>query len=95
MTNNIRLPPLVRSLDSLDRQELMDTLADVFEALYLDCDAAGRFVWNPDREWDVCTLDEVAALLHRQGLVLLDGPADTKGVPDQPFDSGRCPCDPE
>lgn len=92
MTND-RLPPLVRPLATLDRQELIDTLADVFEALYLDCDVAGRFVWNPDRECDACTVDDVAAVLHRHGLALLDGPADTKVAPDQPFASGTCPCD--
>ena len=94
MTKN-RLPPLVRSLEMLDRQELMDTLADVFEALYLDCDAAGRFVWNPDREWDACTVDDVAAALHRHGLAMLNGSAETKVAPDQPFVSGSCRCDPE
>ena len=81
MTTN-RLPPLARPLEMLDRQELIDTLADVLETLYLDCDAAGRFVWNPDREWDACTVDEVAAVLHRHDLDMLDGPADTKPAPD-------------
>lgn len=69
MINN-RLPPLVRPLQELDRQELIDTLADVLETLYLDCDAAGRFVWNPDREWDVTTIDDVARVLHRHGLTI-------------------------
>ena len=65
--NTRQLPSLVRPLENLDRQELIDALADVFEALYLDCDAAGRFVWNPDREWDVCTIDDVAGVLRSHG----------------------------
>lgn len=68
--NTRQLPPLVRPLQELDRQELIDTLADVLETLYLDCDAAGRFVWNPDREWDVCTVDDVAGVLRRHGLTI-------------------------
>lgn len=81
MTTN-RLPSLARPLETLNRQELIDTLADVFEALYLDCDAEGQFVWNPDREWDACTVDEVAAVLHRHGLVLLDRPVESKPAPE-------------
>lgn len=69
MTTN-RLPPLVRPLETLDRQELIDALADVLETLYLDCDAAGRFVWSPYREWDVTTIDDVADVLRRRGLTL-------------------------
>lgn len=70
MTNTNRQPPLTRPLEQLARQELVEVIVDVLQALYLDCGATGRFVWNPDIQWDVTTIDEVAAVFRNRGLLL-------------------------
>lgn len=81
MTNTNRQPPLVRPLDQFDRQELVDVIVDILQALYLDCGGKTKFFWNPEMEWDVTTVDEVAAALRNHGLVL--NPDSENGVAQQ------------
>jgi hypothetical protein len=56
--------------------------------LYLDLDAAGNQVWDPDKPWDPDTLDGIAQTLAEYGLVpasagLASGAAAMCGLPEE------------
>lgn len=71
MANVNRQPPLSRPLEQLGRQELIDVIVDVLQSLYLDYKPGCGYFWNPDLEWEVTTIDEVAAVFRNRGLLLI------------------------
>ena len=59
----------MRRPTDLTRKELVHIVEQVQRLLYLDTNAAGEAVWDPDKGWDSETLELVAAALADAGLV--------------------------
>lgn len=58
---------LPKHLDS-DRLEVI--VEAIQQRMYLDEPEKGRYVWNPDKEWDGADLcQDIAAILHQYELV--------------------------
>jgi hypothetical protein len=74
----------MRRPQDLAKEALVDIVDALQQALYLDARDV-QLVWNPDKEWDVDALMELAALLSRHGLA-------PRGV--MPFDPGAPPSRP-
>jgi hypothetical protein len=53
----------------LSREQLTDIVGRIQGLLYLDLDAAGNEVWDPDKPWDPDTLDGIAQTLAGYDLV--------------------------
>jgi hypothetical protein len=54
----------MRSFEECSKEELADILERVRDALYLDSNGSGLF-YDPDKEWDSDTLDDVAGAIER------------------------------
>src|SRR5262245_40704051 len=59
----------MKTAPELTQQHLTDLAERIQALLYLDRDAAGTDVWDPDKPWDPDTLDGIAQTLARYGLV--------------------------
>lgn len=59
----------MKRAQDLSRDELVDVVNDIRAVLYLTVDARGRDVYTPDAEWDSETIEHVAAVFERYGLV--------------------------
>jgi hypothetical protein len=70
----------MKTTAELTREQLTDIVERIQGLLYLDLDAAGNEVWDPDKPWDPDTLDGIAQTLAEYGL-----------VPDGKAPAGRSP----
>jgi hypothetical protein len=78
----------MKTTAELTREQLTDIVERIQGLLYLDLDAAGNEVWDPDKPWDPDTLDAIAQTLAEYGLVPDGtGPASrqagTSGLPEE------------
>jgi hypothetical protein len=78
----------MKTTAELTREQLTNIVGRIQGLLYLDLDAAGNEVWDPDKPWDPDTLDGIAQTLAEYGLVpasagLASGAAATCGLPEE------------
>jgi hypothetical protein len=78
----------MKPISELTREQLTNIVAHIQGLLYLDLDAAGNEVWNPDKPWDADTLDAIAQTLAEYGLVPAgalpaSGRAPEDGLPEE------------
>jgi hypothetical protein len=59
----------MRKVKELTKQELRQIVRQLQELLYLDIDERGESFWNPDKEWDISILENLADSLRKCGLV--------------------------
>jgi hypothetical protein len=59
----------MKTAAELTREQLTDIVGRIQGLFYLDLDAAGNEVWDPDKPWDPDTLDDIAQTLAEYGLV--------------------------
>src|SRR5262249_14928403 len=70
------------------QQQLTEIVERIQGLLYLDLDATGNEVWDPDKPWDADTLDGIAQTLAKYGLVPAgrlpaSGRAPENGLPEE------------
>lgn len=53
---------------SLPPAELARIVADIQQCLWLDVGRDDELLWNPDKEWDWDTIENIAGLLSDRGL---------------------------
>ena len=59
----------MRKVEDLTKEELCEIVQRMQELLYLDNDDGEEYFWNPDKEWDVDFLENIADTLQSYELV--------------------------
>lgn len=57
----------MKNPNSLDHDQLLDVVERIQAVLWLEPDERDE-TWNPDKEWDSETIEQVAAVMTEHGL---------------------------